>query len=108
MGLVLRRTSRKRRSMAFVVLTCLRSASVLYRKHVNSSSRSFRRHATAFGYVFFHLSAKRRAALSAVGRLAAFMILCRSCLTRSRCGLRTLSRTFLTLCAQQRWTAMPG
>ena len=49
MGRVRRRTSRKRRSMALVVLTCLRSANVEYRKQVCRSSRSLRRQVTALG-----------------------------------------------------------
>ena len=48
-GLVLRRTSRNLRSMAFMVLTRLRSAWVGYRKQVSRSSRSFRKQATALG-----------------------------------------------------------
>ncbi len=40
----------KRRSIALVVLTCLRSASDLYCQQVSSSSRSSRRQRTALGY----------------------------------------------------------
>ena len=49
MGLVRRRTSRKRSSMTFSILLRLRSSRVLHRKHLSRSSRPFRRHATALG-----------------------------------------------------------
>ena len=44
MGRVLRRTPRKRRSMAFVVRTCLRPSGVGCRKRAGRSSMSSRRH----------------------------------------------------------------
>ena len=48
MGRILRRTSRKRRSMAFAVHTGFRSSGVGYRKRAARSSRG---HSTAFGQV---------------------------------------------------------
>jgi hypothetical protein len=57
-----RRTSLKRRSMAFVVRTRLRWSRDLYRQQVSRSSRSFCRHRTASGKVAFQRLAKRRAA----------------------------------------------
>lgn len=42
------------------------------------------------------------------GRVVAFMMACRARLTAAWSACRTLFRTFRILCAQQRWTGMPG
>ncbi len=76
-GRVRLRTSRNRRSMALVVLTCLRPARVLQRKQASRSSGSLRREATAPGQMPCQWAA------------------------------RILSRMFLILCARHRRTGMP-
>ncbi len=100
MGRVRLRTSRNRRSMALVVLTCLRPARVLQRKQASRSSGSLRREATAPGQMPCQWSAKRRAAASASGRVPAFM-------TASRWATRTLSRMLRILCARHLRMGMP-
>jgi len=71
MGRVLLLTSRNRRSMALVVLTALRKSGSVNWKQVSRSSRSFCKHATAFGYFSIHERAHLFAAVLASVRFSA-------------------------------------
>jgi hypothetical protein len=62
----------------------------------------------SLGIFAFHLSANLRAALLALTRFLAYMILCRSCLTVSQSAFFTLSRTLRFLCAQHLCSGLLG
>ena len=104
MGRVLRPTSRKRRSTAFAVRTCLRPSDAGYRKRVGKSSGSSHRHSTAFGWESRRRSAKRRAAAG----FGAFTMLWRWRSASSWSGLRSLLGMFPILWARQCRTGMSG